>query len=68
MQFNTMCGHGMVTTGLIEEVIADVKGDRCSPEEGAERLFHPCMCGIFNPHRAAKLLREEATPSQHEDT
>ena len=66
MQFNTMCGHGMVTKGLIEEVIADVKENKCSPEEGAERLFHPCMCGIFNPHRAAKLLGEAATPRKQE--
>ena len=41
----------------IEEVVADVKNDRCTSEEGAERLFEPCMCGIFNPYGAAKLLR-----------
>jgi len=58
LQLNTMCGHGMVTVGLIEEVIADVKAGRCTPEEGAELLFQPCMCGIFNPYRAARLLRE----------
>lgn len=57
LQFNTMCGHGMVTLNLIEEVIAEVKQGNCTPEEGAERLFKPCMCGIFNPHRAANLLR-----------
>ena len=55
-----MCGHGMVTVGLIEAVIADVKAGGCTPEEGAERLFQPCMCGIFNPFRAARLLRETA--------
>ena len=58
LEINTMCGHGMVTVGLIEEVIADVKNKRCTLEEGAERLFRPCVCGIFNPHRAAQLLRE----------
>lgn len=57
LQFNTMCGHGMVTLNLIKEVIADVKQGECTPEEGAERLFKPCMCGIFNPYRAANLLR-----------
>ncbi len=57
LDINTMCGHGMVTLGLIDEVIDEVKKGDCSPEEGAERLFKPCMCGIFNPHRAAKLLR-----------
>jgi hypothetical protein len=57
LEINTMCGHGMVTLGLIEEVIEDIKKSECTPEDGAERLFQPCMCGIFNPHRAAKLLR-----------
>lgn len=57
LELNTMCGHGMVTVSLIEEVIAEVKNGSCTPEEGAERLFRPCMCGILNPHRAARLLR-----------
>ncbi len=57
LELNTMCGHGMVTVGLIEEVIVEVKNGSCTPEEGAERLFKPCMCGILNPHRAARMLR-----------
>jgi len=57
LEINTMCGHGMVTLNLIEKVIEDVKKGRCTPEEGAERLFRPCECGVFNPHRAARLLR-----------
>ena len=60
LQINTMCGHGMVAVGLIEEVIADVKAGECTAEEGAERLFQPCMCGIFNPHRATRLLKAAA--------
>jgi len=56
LEINTMCGHGMVTVGLINNVIEDIKNGNLTPEEGAERLFKPCMCGIFNPHRAAKLL------------
>ena len=57
LEINTMCGHGMVTVGLIEEVIEAIDNGECTPEEGGERLFKPCMCGIFNPHRATKLLR-----------
>ncbi len=57
LEINTMCGHGMVAVGLIEQVIDDVNNGRCTAEQGAERLFRPCVCGIFNPHRAAKLLR-----------
>jgi hypothetical protein len=36
LQLNTMCGHGMVTVSLIEEVIAHVKAGECTPEEGAD--------------------------------
>lgn len=58
LEINTMCGHGMVAVNLIQDVINDVKKGACTPEEGAERLFRPCQCGVFNPHRTARLLRE----------
>ncbi len=58
LQLNTMCGHGMVAMGLINQVIEDIKAGESTVEEGAERLFTPCMCGIFNPHRAALILKE----------
>jgi len=58
LQLNTMCGHGMVTWSLIEEVIRDIKAEKYSIQEGAERLFSPCVCGIFNPHRAARILTD----------
>jgi len=61
LELNTMCGHGMVTVSLIEEVVEQVKAGGCTPEEGAENLFRPCMCGIFNPHRAGKLLKALAS-------
>lgn len=57
LEMNTMCGHGMVTLGLIEDVIEDIRKGRCTPQDGAERLFRPCVCGVFNPHRATRLLR-----------
>ena len=60
LEINTMCGHGMVTSNLIEKIVQDVKEKKLSPEEGAEELFKPCMCGIFNPFRAANLLKKMA--------
>jgi hypothetical protein len=56
LELNTMCGHGMVTVNLIEDTAAKVKNGDMTAEQGAERLFKPCMCGIFNADRAAKLL------------
>jgi hypothetical protein len=60
LKVSTMCGHGMVAFGLIKEAVADVKGGRSTPEEAARRLAEPCVCGIFNPVRAAELLRKMA--------
>lgn len=60
LEINTMCGHGMVSKGLIEKIVEDVRNGILTCEEGAEELFKPCMCGIFNPHRAAALLRRLA--------
>ncbi len=57
LEINTMCGHGMVTVSLIEEAMEQVKKGKLTPEQAAEKLFRPCMCGIFNPHRAASLLK-----------
>lgn len=57
LEINLMCGHGMISQSLIEETVEEVKEGGLSPQEGAEKLFKPCMCGIFNPHRAAQLLR-----------
>jgi hypothetical protein len=61
LEVNTMCGHGLVTVSLIEEMVEEVKKGKLSPAQGAEKLFRPCMCGVFNPHRAAKLLEKMVT-------
>jgi hypothetical protein len=58
LQLNTMCGHGMVTWGLIEDVINEIKAGNTTIEEGAERLFAPCICGILNTDRAARILAD----------
>jgi len=60
LELNTMCGHGMVTVGLINAVVDKIKAGKMTVEEGAEELFKPCMCGIFNPARAAELLAQMA--------
>jgi hypothetical protein len=57
LELNTMCGHGMVAVGLIEEIAGRIRTGELTPEEGAEELFKPCMCGIFNTARAAGLLK-----------
>jgi len=58
LEISTMCGHGMVSFNLVLDAIEGVKSGRVSPEEAARRLAEPCVCGVFNPSRAAELLRK----------
>jgi hypothetical protein len=60
LEIQTMCGHGMVSVNLIKKAIEQIKAGKWTVEKAAEKLFKPCMCGIFNPHRAAKLLERLA--------
>ncbi|HID86825.1 MAG TPA: hypothetical protein EYP55_05530 [Anaerolineae bacterium] len=56
LEIATMCGHGMVSFNLVREAIEDVREGRVTPKEAALRLTLPCVCGVFNPVRAAQLL------------
>jgi hypothetical protein len=56
LEITTMCGHAMIATNLVEEMMAEVRAGHKTPEEAAKVLTLNCTCGIFNPARAAKLL------------
>jgi hypothetical protein len=51
-----MCGHALVAVNFIKEMIEEVKAGKKTSKEAAAELFKPCMCGIFNTDRAAKLI------------
>ena len=57
-QVTTMCGHGMVSPGLVKRMIRKVKRGEMTPEAAGIELAKPCRCGIFNPLRAARLIDE----------
>jgi hypothetical protein len=59
-QYTTMCGHGMVSPGLIRDAIRQVKTSKLSAWEMSIVLAKPCACGIYNPHRSEELLKEMA--------
>ena len=61
MQLSTMCGHGMVAFDLVKEAVEGVSTGQLTPEEGAQCLAKPCVCGIFSPTRAAQLLGQMAS-------
>lgn len=56
MEFNTMCGHGMVSFNLIRKMIEQVRMRRMTPKQAAKMMAKCCMCGAFNPARAEALL------------
>jgi hypothetical protein len=56
LEITTMCGHGMVSAGLVEELAKQVRRGKLTVEEAAHALAKPCVCGVFNQQRAARLL------------
>lgn len=56
----TMCGHHMVSAGLVKEIMEEVRKGRLSPEEAGLKLATYCPCGIFNQVRAGKILVSSA--------
>lgn len=61
MQITTMCGHGLIAASKVERLARDVRRDRITSEEAAHDLAQTCICGIFNPVRAAHLLESIAS-------
>jgi hypothetical protein len=58
LELSTMCGHGMVSFGLVRKLIDWIKQGRRSPEQAAATMARFCSCGVFNTTRACRLLRK----------
>jgi hypothetical protein len=58
LEFNTLCGHGMVSFNLIRKMIEYVKLRRLTPKKAARIMAKCCECGVFNPTRAEMLLEK----------
>jgi hypothetical protein len=56
LEFNTLCGHGMVSFNLIRKMIEYVRLRRVTPQKAAQTLAKCCECGVFNPARAEMLF------------
>jgi hypothetical protein len=61
MQVTTMCGHAQISASQVERRARDVRAGRMTAEEAALDLARPCVCGIFNPVRAAGLIEAMAS-------
>jgi len=58
LEFNTLCGHGMVSFNFIRKMIEHVKLRRLTPKKAAKIMAKCCECGVFNPVRAEMLLEK----------
>ena len=56
MEFNTLCGHGMVSFNLIRKITEQVRLRRMTPRQAALMMAKCCECGAFNPFRAEALI------------
>src|SRR4030067_3445454 len=58
LEFDTMCGHGMVSFNLIRKMIEYVKLRGLTPKQASRILAKCCECGAFNPVRAEILFEK----------
>ena len=58
LKITTMCGHGMVSRYLVDDLVERIKSGAMTIEKAAVELGKPCLCGLFNPKRAEALLRK----------
>ena len=56
LEITTMCGHGLIPAAFAENVVNRISSGRISASEGARRLGEHCVCGVFNPVKATRLL------------
>lgn len=59
-EITTMCGHGLVSPGLVKYMLIKIKAGKISYEEASIELTKPCICGVFNQKRAEEILKEIA--------
>jgi hypothetical protein len=56
LDFCTMCGHGMISRYLVEDMIKRVKAGRISADKASREIGRACCCGIYNINRGKVLL------------
>lgn len=58
LDITTMCGHAMVSSNLLAHLMKRIEAGKMSHAEAALEISRQCECGIFNPVRAERLLRQ----------
>jgi len=63
----TMCGHGLVSRYLVEDLVKKVGKGLMTAKDAATSLGAQCVCGAFNTARAAELIAEMAAQRRSEE-
>jgi hypothetical protein len=58
MAILTQCGHGLVSSHYVDDIVKRIKKGKLTPQEGADLLTKPCVCGIVNRKRTGEILSE----------
>jgi hypothetical protein len=61
LEIMTMCGHGMVSFGLVQKLVQMVKEGRRTARDASHCLSRFCSCGVFNIVRAERLFEAART-------
>lgn len=64
MCYTTMCGHAMISAGLVKQIRKAVVEGRMDPAKASKILAKPCYCGVFNMTRAQDMLEAEKENSK----
>lgn len=59
LDVTTLCGHALVAPAAVAGARGAIACGSMTAEQAAAQLARPCVCGAFNPCRAAALLRAE---------
>jgi hypothetical protein len=57
LDFCTMCGHGMISRYLVEDMIKRVKAGKVTALKASQEIGKQCCCGIYNVARGETLLK-----------
>lgn len=58
LEITTQCGHGLVSSSYVKHIAKKIEDGKMTISEGAKKITKPCVCGIVNPKRTEKILRE----------
>ena len=56
LSITTMCGHHRISPKYVHALQQDVDTGKITAIEAAEKIARLCLCGVFNPDRAAGIF------------